>query len=731
MLTILILTTFLTTLMPDQGGENPSGEGTPFVPVFNPEMTLSPRTGSIIIDGDLTDEGWKSAARSDQFTQHWPQSLVKPPVTTEAMMTFDESYLYIAIRAEGDPQELRASLRDRDEIWNDDYVGILLDTYGTANWYYEIFVNPLGVQGDLVASNQGEDIGADFIFQSEGQVTPTGYQVEIAIPFSNLRFPDADEQIWKMTFWRDHKSSDRKRYSWAAINRDNSCFPCQFGTVRGITGISRPSTIDVLPYLVVNQSSERESAGNMEPGPVLGEVGLSAKYQVSPELVTELTLNPDFSQIESDAAQIDVNSNFALFYEERRPFFQEGSDLFQSPSNVVYTRRINAPDVAAKLTGRTENLSYVYLIARDEFTPILISGEERSDIVQDGESWSNIGRIRYSMGNNSSVGAIITDRRYSNEGTNTVGGVDGNYRFGDSFNVTGQFLVSHTSEPNDSVLSDQISHRTFDGYTAGFDGESYNGWGALIRLDRYTDTYNFETQASAVTGTFRADNGFINQNNIQEYWFWNGYNFYPEIKGINQIRPGFVIGQNLNMDGVSKDEFLRFQVNVDLTNQNWFNVQYLINNERFRDRYYSQINRVFINAGSSALSWMTINFYGNYGTQIARRQQTYGLGGSAGYWLSFRPTDQLVIEPGVDYFQLEDKETGEEFYEGYIFRMRMKYQFTRELSARLIAQYDEFSDAYSLEPLVSYKMNPFSVFYAGMTSNWSPDPFLYSSPYSE
>lgn len=686
-------------------------------------MTLSPRTGSIIIDGDLTDEGWKSAARSDQFTQHWPQSLVKPPVTTEAMMTFDESYLYIAIRAEGDPQELRASLRDRDEIWNDDYVGILLDTYGTANWYYEIFVNPLGVQGDLVASNQGEDIGADFIFQSEGQVTPTGYQVEIAIPFSNLRFPDADEQIWKMTFWRDHKSSDRKRYSWAAINRDNSCFPCQFGTVRGITGISRPSTIDVLPYLVVNQSSERESAGNMEPGPVLGEVGLSAKYQVSPELVTELTLNPDFSQIESDAAQIDVNSNFALFYEERRPFFQEGSDLFQSPSNVVYTRRINAPDVAAKLTGRTENLSYVYLIARDEFTPILISGEERSDIVQDGESWSNIGRIRYSMGNNSSVGAIITDRRYSNEGTNTVGGVDGNYRFGDSFNVTGQFLVSHTSEPNDSVLSDQISHRTFDGYTAGFDGESYNGWGALIRLDRYTDTYNFETQASAVTGTFRADNGFINQNNIQEYWFWNGYNFYPEIKGINQIRPGFVIGQNLNMDGVSKDEFLRFQVNVDLTNQNWFNVQYLINNERFRDRYYSQINRVFINAGSSALSWMTINFYGNYGTQIARRQQTYGLGGSAGYWLSFRPTDQLVIEPGVDYFQLEDKETGEEFYEGYIFRMRMKYQFTRELSARLIAQYDEFSDAYSLEPLVSYKMNPFSVFYAGMTSNWSPDPF--------
>jgi len=154
------------------------------------------------------------------------------------LVTYDDDNLYLAFIAHDDPSTIRAALRDRDEMWSDDYFGILLDTYGDASWAVYLFANPYGVQRDTrCAVTSGEDSSYDLLYYTEGKITDTGYVIEMRIPFASLRFPDAEEQEWRATFWRTRPRGSREQYTWAAISRDNSCFLCQYGTLTGIQGV--------------------------------------------------------------------------------------------------------------------------------------------------------------------------------------------------------------------------------------------------------------------------------------------------------------------------------------------------------------------------------------------------------------------------------------------------------------------------------------------------------------
>lgn len=194
-------------------------------PQVKPRLEVTRSTGEIKIDGDVTDPGWQGAARADGFTEFRPANKARPAVDTNVMVTYDETNLYLAFVCQDDPSSIRGGLRDRDDIWRDDYVGILLDTFGD-NSAYEIFLNPLGVQGDLRLMTSGnEDAGLDLVMSSKGRVTETGYQVELAIPFASIRFPEAPVQTWKATFWRNRPRGDRQNYSWASIDQGEPCFP--------------------------------------------------------------------------------------------------------------------------------------------------------------------------------------------------------------------------------------------------------------------------------------------------------------------------------------------------------------------------------------------------------------------------------------------------------------------------------------------------------------------------
>ena len=224
----------------------PDAASAQFEPNIKPSLNVRPAAGEIRIDGLLDDRGWRGAARATNFAEVNPGDQTKPPVDTDAWVTFDETHFYVAFKAHDDPGSIRASLRDRDRIFQDDFVGIMIDTYGNASWAYEIFVNALGVQGDLRMTTNGEDMSFDIVFDAESRIVDDGFQVEMAIPFRSLRFPDTDAQTWRVQFWRTHPRESRSQYGWAAVDRDEPCFMCQFGTLTGIREVRPGGKLDLL-----------------------------------------------------------------------------------------------------------------------------------------------------------------------------------------------------------------------------------------------------------------------------------------------------------------------------------------------------------------------------------------------------------------------------------------------------------------------------------------------------
>ncbi len=242
----------------------------------------------------MDDSGWLGAAKAENFSENFSEEKGKPRVNMYVLVTYDDANFYMGFFVEDDPGKIRASLRDRDEMWQDDYVGILLDTYGDASNAFFIFSNPLGIQGDSrFSSSGGEDDSFDLIYQSEGRITESGYQVEIAIPFRSLRFPDREEQTWRATFWITHPRDSRRQYTWAAMDRDNACFLCQFGTLTGIRGVRPGKSAEFLPSVVGNQAGELLNSDDPTVGfnnqKINGDVGLGVKYSFSSNLTADLT----------------------------------------------------------------------------------------------------------------------------------------------------------------------------------------------------------------------------------------------------------------------------------------------------------------------------------------------------------------------------------------------------------------------------------------------------------
>ncbi|MCA9752751.1 MAG: carbohydrate binding family 9 domain-containing protein, partial [Gemmatimonadetes bacterium] len=355
-----------------------------FAPQYLPTLAAGRTETGIHVDGVLDDAAWKTATKARGFAETNPGNQTRPPVDSEVWITHDDDNLYVALIAQDDPKEVRASVCDRDQIFQDDYFGVMLDPYGDRTSGYELFVNPLGIQGDLrMLADGNEDSSFDMLWESRGQITDSGYQVEIAIPFSSLRLPERPVQEWRVNFWRDRQRNVRNQYAWAALNRDNPCFMCQWGTLTDLHVGSASRSVEVIGSVIgtqVGSMTDTDDPGSaFENDDPNGDASLSLKYGVSSSTFAELTVNPDFSQVESDAGQIDVNRTFALFFPERRPFFQEGADLYGTWIDAVYTRSINDPSVAAKITRQQDGISGVYTVARDENSPVIIPTEERSE----------------------------------------------------------------------------------------------------------------------------------------------------------------------------------------------------------------------------------------------------------------------------------------------------------------------------------------------------------------
>ncbi|MFH1687532.1 MAG: DUF5916 domain-containing protein [bacterium] len=704
-----------------------------FTPVYSPTLEVSRLVGEIKIDGSLDDSGWRQAAQASNFSEHEPGDQVKPPVDTKVYLTYDEDHIYVGWKVYDDPAKVRATVCGRDRIHSDDNVGFFVDTYGDATWAYTMNCNPFGIQYDaLWSAGNGEDDGYDLIWESKGHLTDFGFEVEMAIPFSSLRFPNKEVQTWKVDFWRNHPRETRREYSWAAYDRDESCWPCQWGSVTGIQGVKPGRGVEILPSVLAYQSGVRRDSRMVNDNPD-GEVGVAVKYSVTSDITAELTYNPDFSQIEADATQIDVNSTTALSYQERRPFFQEGSDLFQTVFGAVYTRSINDPQVAAKVTGRLGRTSFAYLGARDEHTPVILPLHQHSAFVQNGRSSNNVFRLKQTVAENSHLGLLVTDRRLDDGGSNTLLSFDGSLRLSKYYSVIWQGVATHTKEPDDTTMTAGYPGyygATFDqgAHTLHYDGESYWGDAAYFGINREDRNFDIDLAYLHKSPTFRADNGYQPTNDRKKVQFYGGYSLYFDRGIFQRIHPNLTLAHEWDYAGDLNQQYLDLQAEVQLSVASIsIHPWYRKSAESYRGVEYTNLWLIHNCFSSTPTGWLALGGGVTYSHNIAYGDQIKGKETMLSAWLDLRPTSRLFVENWFNYAHGDSLEGGGTIYDGYTVRSRGTYQFSRELALRLVVEYDDFGKVWSVDPLLTYQINPFSVLYAGSSYGYDGLPVTIGS----
>jgi hypothetical protein len=694
-----------------------------FSPQIQPVLSVVPVQGGIVIDGDLDDDGWHDAAVATGFTEFQPGEGVPASVPVEAWVTYSETHLYVAFRVTDDPAAVRASLRNRDAVFSDDVVAILLDPFGNNATGYLIGANALGVQVDGRLTQSSEDFAFDLMFESAGRITDTGYQVELAIPFTSLQFPRGETQDWKLNFLKLHPRSTMRQYSWGQLTQDESCLLCQNGRLVGLQGIRAGSRIELLPSLVASHASglaDPSDPTSFQSGDPKAALSLGVRFPFRAGWVAEATYNPDFSQVESDAAQIDVNSTFALSYPERRPFFQEGAELFQTSISQVYTRSINSPVGAAKLVGRQGRTSVGYIGAVDERTPILVPLEERSLFVGADRSLNNILRVHQTVGDASHVGVLLTDRRYDGGGSGSTAGVDTRIHLGRSWQVSAQLVGSHTAEPETGALADRDLTFGRDGHTVALDGESFSGWAGSLSLNRFQRTLSFGTTYRDASPTFRTASGFQSRNDFRNLSAFVQRSHFPTHGSVDRATVSLQANQGWSFDGVMREQYLAPSFHLQMKGQTYVNMGVRHGHERFDGTRFRDLTTAWGSLNSSFSEWISLGASLNGGDWILRQfgNGQVGRGLSAASWATFKPTQRIVVEPSVNYQRMVDDQ-GDELFGGYVARTRFNYQFTRELNARVVVQYNDFSEALSFEPLIMYRLNPLSILYIGSTHGYN------------
>lgn len=483
-----------------------------------------PRTDSIVtVDGVLDEPLWNNAKRIVVNNITYPHENKRSPVHTEAFIVEDGDTLYVAFKAfDPNPQHIRAMLTDRDKNWNDDLVGIKIDSYNDHALAYQFFINPLGTQTDSIENELTgrESSSWNGIWDSAGKINSDGYTVEVAIPLRILNFNDGlDLQKWGFELVRFYPRGDRLRISNMKVDQGNSCWICQMPTVEGFAGAKQGNNLAVVPTFVSGITEERDIESDSTP-PVIGEwqdskntqVGIDVEWGITPDVTFNATINPDFSQVEADSGQLNVNNTFALFTPEKRSFFLANEDYFKTPVDLVYTRNIQAPSYGAKLTGKLDNHSFAGFIADDESSLFLLPGNLGSNLYEIEEETKNAAfRYNYIMNQSFNIGATATVRE-NDSYSNHVSSIDTKFQPDDNNRFDLQIMHSDTFLA-DTFVNDITSSGDYSDEQA-LRAEQINGTDTSYRF-QYEHTnrdWFFEFSHMDIGEAFRADLAFLNNS---------------------------------------------------------------------------------------------------------------------------------------------------------------------------------------------------------------------------
>ena len=697
-------------------------------PVATVARTAEPPT----VDGRLDDPVWRGVAPITRFVQTTPVEGAPATEDTEVWLAFDDDQLYVAFYAHyKDPGIIRANRSDRDQTRGDDQMSVMFDPFLDQQRAYLFSVNAYGVALDGIVNASGAtgrsrssvgrssggsggggsssrgggnarggsstsgfairgDPSWNVLFEVRGVLVADGWTAEMAIPFKSLRYParaDGQPHTWGFQIHRNIRDKSESLV-WSPVSLDIAGQLTQMGVLDGLTDLSTSRNLEILPTVTgVQTGALNTSAGSFVEEDPLGEVGIGVKYGLTSNLTFDFAYNPDFSQIESDRPQVEVNQRFALFYSEQRPFFLEGQEIFAAatPTTLVHTRTIVDPRYGGKLTGKVGRTTVGVFMADDE-APGRV---DKSDPAFGRTSQSFIGRVRYDLYGDSYVGAIATDREFVDD-YNRVGGVDGRLRLGQTHAVN---FLAVQSDHRDSIAGDLR--------------------GPVMEADfsRQARNLSYAVSHSRIDPDFRTAVGFVPRVDIQRTDANVQYRWWPEGTIINW-GPRFTYLRNHNHDGVLEDEQFRGEVDLEFVRNVRFGAGITRDLERFEGIDFRKTGASF--SGRLSTRILTVNASVNQGEGIRYLDDPFlGRSTQGTVSVSFRPVSRLRTELRTVFSRFVDPGAEEAIFDVKIFRWRATYQFTDRMLLRHILEHDTFTGTVGNNVLLTYRVNAGTVAFLG------------------
>lgn len=709
----------------------------------NPNITLQPLNipyskGEIIIDGELNDDLWSNALTVDLNIVNNPWENLPSPIKTTAKLIENGEFLYVSFLADDpNPKNIQGFLTDRDSAWFHDLVGIKLDTHNNRRLNYEFFVNPYGVQNDSTYNEitQRANSAWDGHWYAFGVKTEQGYQVEIAIPYNILNFESNEQKKkWAIELVRTYPRDTKLRISHVPIDRNNPCWLCQYPEAIGFENAKIAKNVRLTPSITATRHESRDIyARNSDIASDWSadndiEAGLDLRWSINSNNLLNATINPDFSTVESDSGQLSVNTNFSLFYEEKRAFFLDNSDYFSSDFNLVYTRNIAAPDYGVKLTGRVDKHNYGVFSTNDTETNILLPGNLRSKLTTlNRKSTASALRYRYDFDENLTIGSIAT-LRAADDYHNYVFGVDARYRLSESNAIKAQLLNS------DTLYSAEL--QAYSPFTKNDD--SFTDQAFKLNYTHDSEYWLVELDHQTIGADFRADLGYMPKADIKIDEAEVTRRFYSEQDSLWQeasISGEWKIIHNTDNELIERELTAGFAIDGPL--QSTFELD-LIHGEKVGLRYDStnsnidgntdSFNEDQLNLYSSAnLNNRTfVSFELTLGDKIDYSHNRLGDLVEAAANITIFVTDHLEVDFYQTYSKLDAKENNSQtnkdinVYTANISELRLSYQFDIQSYLKLSLIYNDvdYTGSEKVKDLSSqliyaYKLNPQTVFFLG------------------
>lgn len=678
-----------------------------------PTTVTIPRVDSAPRLEDFLPGGSPPGLKVTDFRQRRPKDLEPVSQPTSAWLSYDADHLYVGFVCAQPRADIRARLQKREDLNADDFVGVYLDTFHDRQRAYFFLASPLGIQSDGIANDSsGEDLSFDTQWTAQGRVVGDGYVVLVAVPFKVLRFPAGDgQQQWGVSLVREIRSNDETAFWPGSTERVNG-FVAQFASAGGIAGVSQGRNIQVIPYGTFTGARLFDDATSAYARRGEGRAGLDVKLVPRDAVTLDFTLNPDFSQVESDEPQVTVNQRFEVFFPEKRPFFLENADFFAAPITLFFSRRLGDPQFGARMTGKFGKWATGALVMDDRAPgrladPSAAGAGDRAVAV--------VGAARREFANQSNLGFFYTSRDFGGS-SNKVGSVSTRLRLDANWSVNAQAAASHDAGP---------------------DGATTDGAASSVELSRSGRAFNYYLSYLGFSPGFRAPLGFVPRTDMHEVYSFMTYRWYPRTGWLQNWGPNSFVQGTWSHAGELQDRIVRLPVQFEFKRR----IEAFYRHSRISetiDGFRFDQRENLVEFEWETLRWLSVDTTLSGGT----RPNYFPAGGLPPFlgdyrdWeleVTVKPMSRLSIDETVLWSRLDGRPgtpaAGGRIFDNVLFRSRVNFQFTRAWSLRAILDYDSLdpnSAVVGLEPgrhfgadvLLTWLPQPGTAFYIGYTDGY-------------